>query len=78
MVPTIHTTKSGTKTWKTAGLQAFQEHVQREMKQYNVDNYINFGGQLDDLPWRTYEPRRLFEVVDNLLNRRLGLPETEL
>ncbi len=56
----------------------FQEHVLREMKQYNVDNYVNFGGQLDDLPWRTYEPRRLFEVVDNLLNRRLGLPETSL
>ena len=54
----------------------FQEHVLREMKQYNVDNYVNFGGQLDDLPWRTYEPRRLFEVVDGLLNRRLGLPET--
>ena len=58
-----------------AGLN-FQEHVLREMKQYNVDNYINFGGELDDLPWRTYEPRRLFEVVDGLLNRRLGLPET--
>ena len=56
----------------------FQEHVLREMKQYNVDNYVNFGGQLDDLPWRTYEPRRLFEVVDGLLSRRLGLPETEL
>ena len=60
-----------------AGLN-FQEHVLREMKQYNVDNYINFGGQLDDLPWRTYEPRRLFEVVVSLLNRRLGLPETTL
>ncbi|MFC7666173.1 hypothetical protein ACFQT0_01035 [Hymenobacter humi] len=23
----------------------FQEHVQREMRQYNVDNYVNFGGQ---------------------------------
>ena len=56
----------------------FQEHVRREMKQYNVDNYVNFGGDLDDLPWRTYEPRRLFEVVDGLLNRRLGLPETTL
>ena len=51
----------------------FQEHVQREMKQYNVDNYVNFGGQLDDLPWRTHEPRRLFEIVDGLLSRRLGI-----
>ncbi len=42
------------------------------MHQYNVDNYVNFGGQLNDLPWRTYEPRRLFEVVDGLLQRRLN------
>ena len=51
----------------------FQEHVAREMRQYNIDSYINFGGQLDDLPWRTYEPHRLFRVVDKLLQRRLGV-----
>lgn len=50
----------------------FQEHVLREMRQYNIDNYVNFGGQLDELQWRTYQPRRLFEVVDNLLQRRLN------
>lgn len=50
----------------------FQEHVVREMRQYNVDSYVNFGGQLDELPWRTYPPRKLFEVVDSLLQRRLG------
>lgn len=50
----------------------FQEHVIREMRQYNLDSYINFGGQLDDLPWRTYAPRKLFNVVDGLLQRRLG------
>ncbi len=50
----------------------FQDHVRREMSQYNLDNYINFGGELDDLPWRTYEPRRLAEAVEGLLRRRLG------
>ena len=54
-----------------AGLN-FQDHVRREMSQYNLDHYINFGGELDDLPWRTYEPRRLVEVVAGLLQRRLG------
>jgi len=42
------------------------------MSQYNLDHYINFGGELDDLPWRTYEPRRLFEAVASLLQRRLN------
>ena len=50
----------------------FQEHVIREMRQYNIDNYVNFGGQLDEMPWRTYPPRKLFDVVDGLLQRRLG------
>jgi hypothetical protein len=50
----------------------FQEHVRREMSQYGLDNYINFGGELDDLAWRTYEPRRLVEAVTGLLQRRLG------
>lgn len=54
-----------------AGLN-FQEHVRREMSQYNLDHYINFGGELDDFPWRTYEPRRLFEAVTSLLQRRLN------
>lgn len=50
----------------------FQDHVRREMSQYNLDHYINFGGPLDDMPWRTYEPRRLAETVEGLLRRRLG------
>lgn len=50
----------------------FQEHVLREMRQYNLDNYLNFGGLLDELPWRTYMPAKLVEVVDGLIQRRLG------
>ena len=50
----------------------FQEHVRREMSQYGLDHYLNFGGPLDELPWRTFEPRRLLEEVDGLLRRRLG------
>jgi len=50
----------------------FQEHVRREMSQYGLDHYLNFGGPLDDLPWRTLEPRRLVEEVEGLLRRRLG------
>jgi hypothetical protein len=51
----------------------FQEHVEREMRQYNIDSYVNFGGQLDELPWRTYPPKKLVHVVDGLLQRRLGM-----
>lgn len=50
----------------------FQEHVQREMAVYHLDSYINFGGQLDTLPWRTMQPPQLTHVVDSLIQRRLG------
>ncbi len=50
----------------------FQEHVRREMAQYHVDAYLNFGGLLDTLPWRTMSPPQLGQVVDQLIQRRLG------
>ena len=50
----------------------FLDHVRREMSQYSLDNYINFGGDLDDLAWRTYEPRRFVETIEGLIRRRLG------
>lgn len=50
----------------------FQEHVRREMAQYHIDSYINFGGRLDTLPWRTYSPLQLAGVVDGLIQRRLS------
>jgi hypothetical protein len=50
----------------------FQEHVLREFKQHNIDYYVNFGGELDELPWRTSNPMDLFNKVENMLNRRLS------
>ncbi len=54
-----------------AGL-GFQEHVRREMAQYHVDSYLNLGGTLDALPWRTLKPAQLVAVVEGLIQRRLG------
>ncbi len=49
----------------------FREHVLEEMKAGNLDYYINFGGELDDLSWRKYHPRQLFALVDSLISKRL-------
>ena len=51
----------------------FQDFVLDEMKQYNLDYYINFGGTLEQVNWRTLEPRLLFNRVSNLIQKRLGL-----
>ncbi|MBD3749847.1 MAG: hypothetical protein IE931_10140 [Sphingobacteriales bacterium] len=49
----------------------FREHVISEFKQNNIDYYINFGGDLDDLNWRQLKPIQLFKRVEEQLMRRL-------
>lgn len=53
-----------------AGLN-FQDHLRREFIENNLDQYINFGGDLDRFPWRTFDPKVLFRKVDNILKKRL-------
>ena len=50
----------------------FQEHVIREFKNSNIDYYINFGGSLDDLSWRTLKPLQVFKKVEEQLTKRLN------
>lgn len=50
----------------------FRDHVLEEMKNGNLDYYINFGGELDALNWRKFHPRQLFARVDGLIAKRLN------
>ncbi len=49
----------------------FRDFVEEEMAVYQIDNYINFGGELQVMNWRTMLPTTLFSVIDKLLQRRL-------
>lgn len=62
-----------------AGLN-FQEHVIREISDNNLDQFVNFGGDLDYIAWRTLGPQTLFKRVEGILQRRLmpGAPEEDL
>lgn len=51
----------------------FQEHVLREMAQIGIDQYILWGGDLNDIPWRTFKPQDLMLKIETIFNRRLGL-----
>jgi len=51
----------------------FREHVEEEMKLYNIDNYINMSGSLQINQWRTLQPLKFYELVDGLIQRRLAL-----
>ena len=50
----------------------FQDFVLDEMKKYNLDYYLNFGGSLEEINWRTYDPKALFVVISTLIQKRLG------
>jgi hypothetical protein len=61
---------SDTGGWIT--LVNFQPHVLAEMKKARIDWYLNWGGQLDELAWRTYTPQQLFTVVDGIIRKRIA------
>jgi hypothetical protein len=47
-------------------------HVLAEFKKYNLDYYINFGGELETLEWRTFKPHQLHNKIDKLISKRLN------
>jgi hypothetical protein len=50
----------------------FRQHVISEFRRNNIDYYINFGGNLDDMTWRNLKPNQLFIEVELALSRRLN------
>lgn len=50
----------------------FREHVLVEFNKYNIDYYLVFGGELDDLRWRSYTPQQLYEKINNIICHRLA------
>lgn len=50
----------------------FREHVLEEWKKFNLDYYINFGGTLEVLNWRTMNPKAFCKIVEGLIQKRLG------
>ncbi len=49
----------------------FREHVLKEFERNNIDYYLVFGGELNDLTWRTFNPVQLFNKVEDIVRRRL-------
>lgn len=50
----------------------FRPHVLHEMSLNNIDFYMVYGGQLDELNWRNYNPQQLFQTVENIVHHRIG------
>ncbi|MFN3917920.1 MAG: hypothetical protein ACK4K0_09260 [Flavobacteriales bacterium] len=48
-----------------------RNHMLSEFYQANIDNYLFMGGELNEIPWRTYTPVQLVNRVQELIKRRL-------
>lgn len=49
----------------------FREHVLSEFSNNNLDYYLLFGGELNEFPWRSYNPLQLLNHIDKVMARRL-------
>jgi len=50
---------------------SFPDFIQQELKKYHIDQYVNMGGTLQISNWRTLHPKTFFDIVDQLMLRRL-------
>jgi len=51
---------------------SFPEFIQEEFKKYKIDCYVNMGGTLQIAQWRTLHPLKFYELVKQLIQRRLN------
>lgn len=49
----------------------FRHHVKQEFKEANIDQYLIFGGEFDELPWRSLLPEQLFNRLNDWVTRQL-------
>ena len=50
----------------------FRDHVKQEFFNENLDDYIFFGGFLDEFDnWRSYTPIKVFKSIENEVSHRL-------
>ncbi len=50
----------------------FRQHVLDEISNYNLDHYLVSGGELDDLEWHRWSPKKMFQKINGIISRRLG------
>ncbi len=52
------------------------DHVEQEMKDTRLQDYVNLGGAFNAINWRPHKPKNLCQAIDALVNgevRRLGM-----
>ena len=50
----------------------FREFVHQEWRKYGIDSYVNYGGNLETINWRTMTPQIFFDHINAAITKRLG------
>ena len=50
----------------------FRDHVLTEFSNANIDYFMLYGGELNNFPWRTFNPPQLFEIMEKVMSKRLA------
>lgn len=50
----------------------FRTHVLKEFEKNNIDYYLIFGGELNEMNWRIFNPVELFMKIEQVISRRLN------
>ena len=50
----------------------FRDHVLDEFRSANIDSYFVWGGELEEVAWRTYQPNQLCQKIENLIAKRIA------
>jgi hypothetical protein len=48
-----------------------RKHVLEEMQTEDLDQYFIQGGELEDMEWRTMNPRQFYQTINQYVNKRL-------
>lgn len=51
----------------------FQDFVTDEWRKYDIDSYINIGGELNMNNWRTMTPQAFCEKINTVIGKRIDL-----
>ena len=49
----------------------FQEHVLSEFSRNNIDYFLIYGGELNDMTWRSFSPPQLYKKIEMVIGHRL-------
>ncbi len=50
----------------------FRDHVIHEFVKARIDYYMAFGGKFDEFNWRGYQPKQLFNIINDMVMKRLN------